>query len=423
MSNFIENRPLLQNFLPAFAAIEKELGEEDESPLTMEAETIVEDAFRAKATDIHLDPMDTAYRIRLRVDGMMVDAFELSKEVGERITKQFKTLCKLNPLPSLSYEEGSVAFDQNGVQVDLRITAVPCSVGTKVAIRILEPPSAITRLEDVGLSQEGIGFMRHWLDAVSGMLLVVGPTGSGKSTTLYTLLHQLKMTNTHVLTLEQPIEYQVPGINQIQVDPDNGIDFASGAEALLRLDPDYVLLGEIRSPKSAQAALNIASSGRSLMATLHSKDAVGAISSLRNLGLDDYEIAANVSLVVAQRLVRKLCTACREEVDFEGDQAEWIKSYSQFSPEKVWKAKGCKECNGMGYKGRLGIFEVWYPSEEDYARIAGHADEFELRQYLIERGFRLMLDDGLEKVADGLTSIEELIRVGTLGPAIHSLKK
>ena len=419
-------RQLRENLLPHFLRLdqleeEPEASEEEEQPpsLTVEAETILRDAHQAKATDIHVDPCEDSYRIRLRVDGIMLDACELSRAQGNRIINQFKTLARLNPLPSFTCEESSFLYEEGDVSLDLRITAVPCSFGSKIAIRILEPSLAITQLEDIGIFNEGASWMRSWLDANAGMLLVAGPTGSGKTTTLYTLLHQLKMSDTHVVTLEKPVEYQISGINQIQIDPENGIDFETGSQALLRLDPDYVLIGELRSPASAEAALNVASSGRALMGTLHSKDAVGTVSSLRNLGMDDFEIAANLNLVVAQRLVRRLCPECRKQTVLSEQQVNWLKACGVQLPEEIWEPVGCDNCKGIGYKDRIGIFEVWCPIEEDRSMIMNHEDEYALRRHVANRGNPMMIEDGMDKVRRGITTVEELIRVGAMGPAMN----
>ncbi|PWK49860.1 GspE/PulE family protein [Pleionea mediterranea] len=419
MSEFNTGRKLHPNLLPQFTELEENLDDLDnKATMTLEAETIIRDAYQSKATDIHIDPYTEGFLIRFRIDGMLHDCLQLSTERGQRITNQFKTLCNLNPLPSVKVEEGSFYFDQNEPHLDLRVTAVPCISGVKLAIRVLAPPDAVTSLTQLGL--EDSTDIRSWLDATSGMLLVAGPTGSGKTTSLYVLLHLLKISEAHVVTLEEPVEYQIPGINQIQIDEDNGLDFENGTEAMLRLDPDYVLLGELRNQSSAVAAVNVASSGRSLMGTLHSKDAVATISSLRNMGLDDYEIAANLSIVIGQRLVRKLCPECRAE-EKPGKQVKlWLDAAGVKTPKKTWTAKGCEACQHIGYKGRTGIFEVWRLTEEDRARIIRNDDEFSIRRSLLDRNQLLMLDDGKNKVEEGITSYEELIRVGALAAAIQN---
>lgn len=398
--------------------------EADEQALeeTLEAHALLADAIQARATDLHLDPFPDHHRIRLRIDGMVVDALEITPEQGQRLGNQFKALASLDPIPSVRCNEGSFSYTLDDIDLDLRITAVPCVSGDKLAIRVLSPPEGVHDVQKLGVPGYGVEWIRRWMDATGGMFLVAGPTGSGKTTTLYALLHELKLSDSHVITLEDPVEYEVPGINQIQVDPRHDLTFATGTQAMLRLDPDYVLIGEIRDVPSAQAAVSVATSGRALMGTLHSRDAVGTVTALRNLGLDDYEIAANLGLVAAQRLVRKLCPECRSQREPDDVERQWLADCGREVPEKTWVPHGCPECDGLGFRGRTGIFEVWQPSEEDYALILRHEDEHALRHGLIERGHPLMLDDGLAKVEEGLTTLRELLRTGTLLPGYKSVK-
>ncbi|SFR48085.1 general secretion pathway protein E [Marinobacter daqiaonensis] len=390
--------------------------EDEERRETLEAHALLSDAVRARATDLHLDPLPDHYRVRLRIDGMMVDALEVSPDQGRRLGNQFKAMARLDPIPSVNCNEGSFFYSLDERDLDLRVTAVPCVSGDKLAIRVLSPPEAVQQVKHLGIPEQGADWIRRWLDATGGMFLVAGPTGSGKTTTLYTILHELKLADSHVITLEDPVEYEIPGINQIQVDPRHDLTFASGTLATLRLDPDYVLIGEIRDVPSAQAAVSVATSGRSLMGTLHSRDSVGTVTALRNLGLDDYEIAANLGLVAAQRLVRKLCPECRTRRAPDEIETQWLTDCGREVPEETWAAAGCSECDNLGFRGRIGIFEVWQPTEADYARILRQEDEHSLRHALIERSHPLMLDDGLAKVEDGQTTLRELLRTGVLLP-------
>lgn len=384
----------------------------------LEAHALLEDAIRARATDIHLDPYQESTRIRLRIDGRVVEALRVDSGMGSRLANQFKVLAGLNPVPSLAAAEGSFSWppeDEEGhEEIFLRVTGVSCIAGEKLAIRFLAPPATFSDTLSLGIGQQGARGIRRWMDATAGMLLVAGPTGSGKTTTLYTLLKQLSLSDSHVITLEDPVEYEIPGINQIQVDMANGLDFATVTRSMLRLDPDYVLLGEIRDPESAQAALNVASSGRSLMGTLHSRDAVGVISSLRNLGLGDADISANLGLVIAQRLVRRLCPHCRETGPVPDRDAEWLQALGLALPETTWLPAGCERCDGLGFRGRTGVFEIWQPTPEDHARILAHLDEPRLRRALLERGEILMFQDGLAKAEQGITSLREVFRMGAI---------
>lgn len=390
------------------------LAEEEESPETLEAHAILTDAVNARASDLHIDPFPDHYRVRLRIDGMMVDAIEMSFDQGRRLVNQLKAMATLDPIPSVRCDEGSFVYSLDETDLDLRVTSVPCVSGDKLAIRVLLPPEATQNIQELGLSSEGAEWIRRWMDATGGMFLVAGPTGSGKTTTLYALLHELKLSDSHVVTLEDPVEYEIPGINQIQVNSTHGLNFANGTEAMLRLDPDYVLIGEIRDIPSAQAGISVATSGRSLMGTLHSRDAVGTVTALRNLGLNDFEIAANLGLVAAQRLVRKLCPECRAKGEPDETEKRWLRECGREIPDETWVSVGCSACNNLGFRGRIGIFEVWQLTEADYSRILHHEDEQSLRNGLVERGQMLMLDDGLAKVDQGQTTLRELLRSGVL---------
>ncbi|WP_302138839.1 GspE/PulE family protein [Halomonas alkalicola] len=411
-------RPANRRLLPRLSPLlETPPGAGDE---VLEAHALLEDALRARATDIHLDPHQEYLRLRLRIDGRVIEALRLEAGTGARLINQFKVLAGLNPVPSLAAAEGSFSWppgEEGDEETFLRVTAVSCVAGEKMAIRFLAPPETFRDTLSLGIGEQGARGMRRWMDATGGMLLVAGPTGSGKTTTLYTLLNQLRLEESHVVTLEDPVEYGIPGINQIQVDAASGLDFVTGTRSLLRLDPDYVLIGEIRDPDSARAALNVAGSGRSLMGTLHSRDAVGVVSTLRHLGLGDAEISANLGLVVAQRLVRRLCEHCRERGALPEREAEWLEAMGVALPEETWLPGGCDRCDGLGFRGRTGVFEVWQPTASDHGLILRHADETRLRRALMERGETLMLQDGLTKAERGVTSLREVLRMGALLPS------
>ncbi|TDR54901.1 general secretion pathway protein E [Halomonas ventosae] len=413
-----ERQPAGRRLLPRLEALLADPPGPDDD--TLMAHELLEDAIHARASDIHLDPSRERWRVRLRIDGRVIDVLDLDVGDGLQLANQFKVLARLDPMPSRVASEGSFSWppaEEGGEETFLRVTAVNCVAGEKLAIRFLAPPRTFHDTLSLGIGEQGARGIRRWMDATGGMLLVAGPTGAGKTTTLYTLLNQLRLTESHVVTLEDPVEYAIPGINQIQVDAENGLDFATGTRSMLRLDPDYVLIGEIRDPGSAAAAVSVAGSGRSLMGTLHSRDAVGAVSTLRQLGLGDAEISASLGLVIAQRLVRRLCEHCREQRPTPPQDAQWLEAVGLEVPEQAWIPVGCEHCDGLGYRERTGVFEIWQPTPEDHGLLLRHADDAVLRRALLERGETLMFADGLAKAEAGITSLREVFRMGAILPA------
>lgn len=408
-------RPLHDNLVRELLSTYLEYdGEEGEAhydePLL--AEALLRDAVRERATDIHIDPQIDSWLVRFRIDGSVLDAALLNHGHGQRLLNQFMTMARLSPVTHFTPEEGRITHELDGEKIDLRLAQVPCLRGVKMSIRIFVPRNQPVDLDELGLHEQALHEMREWLDDVSGLLLVCGPTGSGKTTTLYTLLHQLKLHERNVMTIEDPVEYEIDGINHIQVDSKHGLDFANGLKSMLRLDPDYMMVGEIRDADSADAAVNAAASGHAVMSTLHSRDAVGVLDTLRNHGLNGQEISTTLMLVVAQRLVRKLCPECSVEEAPDEEERRWLERLSRKAPEKVWHARGCEQCNDTGYSGRTGVFEVWRVNKDEYQLILDEADRRSIYRNLAQRGHAFLLDDGLRKVERGITSLEELRSMG-----------
>jgi general secretion pathway protein E len=380
------------------------------SPLL--AESLLRDMLRERATDLHLDSHTQGILVRLRIDGVLHDAVLLDNELGRQLVNQFKNLAQLDPVIRFVAEDARIRYELDGKFIDLRLTRAPCLHGDKLSLRLFDVPATPHQLQDLGLHAQGLEAINDWLGHVSGMLLVAGPAGSGKTTTLYALLHRLKLDERSVITVEDPTEYQVDGINHIQVDKLHGMNFVEGVKAMLRLDPDFLMLGEIRDSDSARAALTAASSGRALMSTLHSRDAVAVVETLRNYGLNGHEISANLMLVISQRLVRLLCPHCRVKSGPNNEEKHWLHELGRPVPRKVWHATGCAQCHGVGYKGRTGIFEVWRIDAGEYQLILDDTDRRTLYRHLADRGHRFLLDDGLAKAAEGLTTLSELRTIG-----------
>ena len=379
-----------------------------DAELAAMADAIVRDAYRERATDIHLDPQTGGYRIRFRIDGIMHDAALLTVQQGNRLVNQFKTMADIDPVAIFFPEEARRTYEMDEATIDLRVTVAPCISGVKVAIRMLDPLTVEHRLSELGLSAENLEHLNGWLKNLHGLFLVAGPTGAGKTTTLYALLHELKQQARNILTIEDPVEYQIDGINQMQVNERHNLTFAEGLKVMLRLDPDYMMVGEIRDANSSRIAVDASNKGRVLMSTIHAPDAVGAVTSMRNWGIRDHEIATALTVVVTQRLVRTLCPHCKVETVPTDSEQQWLEAARLAVPEKSWQPRGCEKCSNIGYRGRTGVFEVWHLHEDDYALILAHADDHTIRQHLAIKGHQSMVNHAMEKVREGITSIEEL---------------
>jgi type II secretory ATPase GspE/PulE/Tfp pilus assembly ATPase PilB-like protein len=385
----------------------------------MEAENltrlILQDALMIQASDIHLDPFSSGVCLRLRVDGVLHNAALLPLSHGQRLIRYFKTSASLDPTVSFAPQDSRCQFNYGQGLVELRLASTPSYAGEKLSLRVLDTMRIRRQIAELGFRADDERQFMHWRHDLTGFCFVTGPSGSGKTTTLYALLHELKMLNRSIITIEDPVEYQIDGITQIQVDPRHGLTFASGLKSMLRLDPDYLLMGEIRDLDSAHTALEAVSSGRALMATLHARDAAGVVASLHNWGLSMHEIAAHLELVISQRLVRRLCQKCRRPGSPSPVELEWLKTLKVPVPTRTWRAVGCSDCHLTGYLGRMGLFEIWRKAEVDYELILSHPDQHALRRKLRHRGIKSLLEDGMIKVGEGLTSLSELQVIGGLG--------
>ncbi|HEY3899942.1 MAG TPA: GspE/PulE family protein [Chthoniobacter sp.] len=373
---------------------------------------LLADARSARASDIHLDSHVGVIRIRFRIDGFLHDVATLPAERGIRLLRFLKVHAGLDPAPSLSPEDAHLRFDFDGIPQDLRLACAPCVTGDKITLRIHRRGPVTRQLRDLGLTDADRERIEYWLGDISGMFVVAGPVGSGKTTTLYALLSALHLTERHIVTIEDPVEYEMDRINQIEVDERRGLTYENCLRSVLRHDPDYILLGEIRDHESARVAMEASGMGRVVLSTMHGRNAAGVVTALRSLGIGDYEIAASLAFIVAQRLVRKLCPACRKEEAPSDFERRWLETRGETVPNSMWHAKGCEQCQRSGYFERTGIFEVVPLKERIYDLILTGEDEHGLRRELSLAGHRLLLQDGLEKVFRGITDLSELSRIG-----------
>lgn len=373
---------------------------------------LLETAARRRATDIHIDPSASACQVRFRIDGILVPVETLEPAAGTRLINQFRTSAGFEPGTAFTSFGARRKFVVDGKAIDCRITLAPCVSGPKLAIRVLDPERMRHRVDGLGLSEAGLDRFAAWLRRLNGMFLVTGPTASGKTTTAYALLHELAADHRHIVTIEDPVEYEIAGINQIQVDIRHGLDFAEGLRTILRLDPDHVLIGELRDADAVRTAVSAAVAGHVILATLHSRDAVSAVTALRNFGVADHQIAAALGVVVNQRLVRRLCPACRGEAELPPAETAWFERQHLRVPKSAWAATGCPACEQSGYHGRVGLFEVWHLDRADYEMLLAGADEETLRSHRRSIGQSGLWADAAEKIEAGLTTFAEVQRLG-----------
>jgi type II secretory ATPase GspE/PulE/Tfp pilus assembly ATPase PilB-like protein len=373
---------------------------------------MIRDGLRERASDIHLDPSLSGYQLRLRIDGSLVDTLLLEHETGVRLVRSFKSHAGMDAAFTFLPQDGRVDFQLDDRATPLRASVAPTVLGEKLALRFLLPTLKRFRLDQLGMSPAQCQLAREVIEDSRGMILVSGPTGAGKTTTLYSLLREIQNRDESIVTIEDPVEDLLDGTVQIQVNQKQGLTFAEGVRGLLRLDPDVIMMGELRDASSAHCAIDAADSGRLFLATMHARDTVGTISMLRHYGVADHAIAATLDLVVAERLARRLCVSCRKEGKPTDLEARWLEVRGQPVPEKTWRATGCPECGMTGYSGRIGIFELWRLNEEQSHALLRHTDELALRRLLRGGGVPSMLDDMMAKAAAGLTSLAEAKSIG-----------
>ena len=367
---------------------------------------------KARATDIHLEQEERIIRVRIRVDGILRQEVLIPVALGPALAARIKVIAALNVSEKRIPQDGRINFKIGRREVDLRVSTLPTQYGESIVMRILEKGNIHVHFDGLGLQPATATRLLEAVARPHGMVLVTGPTGSGKTTTLYTVLGQVDAMQLSVFTLEDPIEYGLPLIRQTQVKPDIGLTFASGLRALLRQDPDVILLGEIRDAETAQLAVRAALTGHLLLSTLHTNDAIGAIPRLIDMGIEPYLLTSALSAVVGQRLVRRICSACKQAVDNPAEEFARLRSVlGALEHGPLWLGAGCTLCRNSGYRGRVAIYEVLIVDERFHGPILKGAAISELRQLAAAGGMQSMLEDGLEKAHAGLTTLDELVRV------------
>lgn len=386
----------------------------DDTPLVRFTTTMITEAINRGASDIHIDPRENEVLIRYRIDGVCQEIKRLPKNIHEGIVSRIKIISDLNIAERRVPQDGHFGMVTNGKSIDFRVAVLPTVYGEKVVMRILDKSSILLRLEDLGFLPEALEKYRQAFTKPHGALLVTGPTGSGKSTSLYATLNVLNTEHKNITTVEDPVEYRLAGINQVQVNPKAGLTFATALRNILRTSPDILMVGEIRDRETAKTAIEAALTGHLVLSTLHTNDAPSALPRLIEMGVEAFLVSSAINCVMAQRLVRKLCPNCK--VPYEPD-LEVLKSlqfpYEDMDELILYKANenGCAKCGGTGYKGRIGLYEVMPMSEEIKKLTVKEASATTIMKQAREEGLITMRDDGFIKVKMGITSIEEVMRV------------
>lgn len=371
---------------------------------------IIAEADRQGATDIHVEPMETELRIRYRIDGMLhkVDVPPQINKLKAAIISRLKVMANLDIAEKRLPMDGRIGIRLNGEDIDIRVSTCPTAYGESVSLRLLQKAGNFVQLKDLGMSERDHALTRKLISRPNGIILVTGPTGSGKSTSLYAFLHEINKVNVRIMTAEDPIEYEMAGINQVLVRSDIGLTFARALRAFLRQDPDIIMVGEIRDGETAEIAINASLTGHLVFSTLHTNDAAGAFARLVDMGAEPFLVASAVAGVLAQRLSRRLCPKCRAQIPLK---MNWWDQPTPPPQDFVYAPVGCDACTHTGYKGRGAIFELLEVSEHIGSMIIGRRSSAEIRKAAMDEGMATLRQDGWRKVFNGFTSVEELMRV------------
>lgn len=387
-------------------------------PIIKIVETIVSYAYQENASDVHMEPEEKQALIRFRIDGVLHDIIELSLAIYPQVITRIKVLARLRTDEHQMPQDGKIEFPGEDQKLDIRVSVVPVKWGEKVVMRLLSEHTKQISLPTLGFSIGDLEKLHIAYQKPYGMILSTGPTGSGKTTTMYAILKLLNKREINIMTIEDPIEYDIEGVNQIQVNPKTDLTFANGLRSILRQDPNVILVGEIRDEETADIAVNAAMTGHLVLSTLHTNDAATTIPRLFDMGIEPFLVSSTLNIIVAQRLVRQIHTVCRiseevrkNDIVVNVDQKLFEKVFGNQDIIRLYRGKGCDLCHGSGYEGRIGIFEVMVINDTIKEAIVNKKDAAQIRDLGVKNGMKLMIEDGMEKVRSGLTTLEEILRV------------
>jgi general secretion pathway protein E len=388
------------------------LDDTSEAPIIKLVNHIISQSIKARASDIHFEPYQNSFTVRYRVDGILYDLLTPPKWVQPALISRVKVMSKMNIAEKRLPQDGRFDVRVGDQDIDVRVSTIPTSFGERLVLRLLNKSGSLLELKDLGLSRQRLELLRKLVSSPNGIILVTGPTGSGKTTTLYAVLQTINKPDINIITIEDPVEYQMKGISQIQVNPKIDLTFARGLRSIVRQDPDVILIGEIRDKETAEIAVQSALTGHLVFSTLHTNDSPSAITRLVDIGVEPFLISSSVLAVFAQRLVRVLCADCKQPYT---PKTVYLQSIGvrpdQFTGRPIYKAVGCENCFQTGYRGRLGIFEIMVMSEELKTLILQTYDSNRIKALAVQEKMATLREDGIEKVLAGVSTLEEILRV------------
>ena len=388
------------------------LDDTSEAPIIKLVNHIISQSIKARASDIHIEPYQHSFTVRYRVDGILYDLLSPPKWIQPALISRIKVMAKMNIAEKRLPQDGRFEVKVGDQNIDLRVSTIPTSFGERVVLRLLNKTGSLLELKDLGLSPGRLKLIKELVTSPNGIILVTGPTGSGKTTSLYAILQSINKADINIITIEDPVEYQIKGISQIQVNPKIDLTFARGLRSIVRQDPDVILVGEIRDHETAEIAVQSALTGHLVFSTLHTNDSASAITRLVDMGVEPFLISSSVLAVVAQRLVRVLCNNCKKAYEPSTIYLNSIGlSPARFKGTHIYKAVGCEKCINTGYSGRLGIFEIMVLTERLKGLILETFDSNRIKSEAVKEKMRSLRQDGIQKVLDGVTTIEEVLRV------------
>jgi len=388
------------------------LDDTSEAPIIKLVNHIISQSLKARASDIHIEPYQHSFTVRYRVDGILYDLLTPPKWIQPALISRIKVMAKMNIAEKRLPQDGRFEVKVGDQNIDLRVSTIPTAFGERVVLRLLNKSGSLLELNDLGFSPARLKVIKNLVASPNGIILVTGPTGSGKTTTLYAILQSINKPDINIITIEDPVEYQIKGISQIQVNPKIDLTFARGLRSIVRQDPDVILVGEVRDKETAEIAVQSALTGHLVFSTLHTNDSASAITRLVDMGVEPFLISSSVLAVAAQRLVRLLCNNCKKAYQ---PSTIYLKSIGvapdHFNATKIYKAVGCEKCISTGYKGRLGIFEIMVLDEHLKGLILETFDSNRIKNEAVKQKMIPLRQDGIEKVLEGITTMEEVLRV------------